>query len=72
MATFEEALKHLREGKKVRSKSDSHNPNNYIMIGYKQELGENIKTIIDRYNDERNITRSLFLEDWEVVEDDNK
>jgi hypothetical protein len=69
---FEEALKCMREGKKVRSKSDSHNPNNYIMIGYKQEWGENIKTIIDRYNDERNITRSLFLEDWEVVEDDNK
>lgn len=58
---FEEALKAMREGKKIKR------PDNYYLV-----LNDNF-VVNEVGDDELLFTREdLFAEDWEVVEDDNK
>ena len=58
---FEEALKCMREGKKIRR------PDSYYLFLQGNFVVNEVGT------DEHLLTREdLFTEDWEVVEDDNK
>ena len=67
MATFEEALKCMREGKKVKLKTCTRE---YWYIENGVLRGFNIK---DNYSNTYPLALYTILsEDWEVVEDDNK
>ena len=69
MATFEEALKHLREGGEVRrSEWDTKLLKVYenLLIAYPSCESYTVDLL------ERLRVEDIMAEDWEVVEDDNK
>jgi hypothetical protein len=70
---FEEALKCMREGKKVKSKIVFHP---IFISDYTNGFGETYKAICFNYGDKLcyyNLDhQDILAEDWEVVEDDNK
>ncbi len=71
---FEEALKVMREGKKVKSKKVIYS---LFIADYPNGFGETYKAICWKDSLGNLIYHSLnhndiFAEDWEVVEDDNK
>ena len=75
MATFEEALKCMREGKKVNPCCHSDWKCIYHLDMDKREI------ILDVYDDDKLFQSGvsstfnfdeIMAEDWEVVEDDNK
>lgn len=67
---FEEALKAMREGKKVRR--EIWGKDCYIKIGYVwDEHNIEHETFVTGFNNEVNITRMIKQNDWEIVDNRN-
>lgn len=63
---FEEALKAMREGKKVKRKEWGENT--YIKIGYvKDRLNRERGAIITQFGNEINLNKAILEVDWRVV-----
>lgn len=60
------AFGELLKGNKVKSKTFGCGA---LRMAVKKEWGADIETIVDKNNDEVNITRGMFLDDWEIVDD---
>lgn len=70
MATFEEALKCMREGKKVTRKHYTccfSMVSSVIYVTYQYNTNKKISEIKEHF-----WLDEIMAEDWEVVEDDNK
>jgi len=66
--TFEEALKYMRKGNKVRREIWGRYC--YIKIGYIfDENNIEHETFVTRFNNEVNVTRMIKQNDWEMFND---
>ena len=68
--TFEEALKAMRKGEKVRR--EIWGKNCYIRIGYVwDENNIEHETFVTGFNNEVNVSRMIKQNDWEIVDNWN-
>jgi hypothetical protein len=68
MMTFEKVLKAMRKGKKARRKAWGKYA--YIKIGITHNIfRQEQETFVTRFNNEINITRMIFENDWELLDD---
>jgi hypothetical protein len=68
MMTFEKVLKAMRKGKKARRKTWGKYA--YIKIGIIHNIFiQEQETFVTRFNNEINITRMIFENDWELLDE---